>query len=437
MDRNGAEAMKVTVNPGGIAGHVQAIPSKSNLHRLLICAALADRATVIRSAPTEAVDIHATISCLAALGAEITRREDGFNVIPLNRSKIPANCVLPCAESGSTLRFMLPVACALGANAEFHMHGRLPQRPLAPLDGLLTAHGIELSFPKLDVLRATGQLTPGRFSLPGNVSSQFISGLLMALPLLAGDSEIAVEGVVESMDYITMTTDTLGVFGQAPGFDGGVYRITSGRPFAGPGTVAAEGDWSNGAFWLCAGAMPGGDITQSGLRPDSAQGDREVCNILARMGADIHWGEDGLRVSENTRRGTEIDARAIPDLIPVLAAVAAVSEGTTVVRNAARLRLKESDRLASTAQVLNSLGARVTEDADGLRIEGVPKLRGGVVDSWGDHRIAMMAAVASAACAEPVTITGAQAVNKSYPAFWDVLRQLGKAVQVEAGESGA
>ena len=422
--------MNVTIKPGRIAGSVSAIPSKSHLHRLLICAALADGSTTLRCAPTQADDVTATINCLAALGASINRTKDGFAVKPIDRDNLPAEATLPCAESGSTLRFMLPVVCALGVRGRFEMSGRLPQRPLAPLDAQLTRHGVRLSRPAPDLLCCEGRLTPARYTLPGNISSQYITGLLLALPLLSGASTLQIEGETESADYITMTLNAAAAFGISPEMEGGEYIIRGGKPFSSPGQVISEGDWSNAAFWLCSGAMPGGDITYTGLNPQSAQGDREVCSILARMGADINWTGDTLTAREGTRRAIEIDARAIPDLIPVLCAVAAVSEGVTIVRNAARLRLKESDRIAATAQTLRALGADISELPDGLRITGVGRLTGGEVDSWGDHRIAMMAAVASAACTGSVTITGGQAVRKSYPGFWEELSALGKNVEV-------
>ena len=430
--------MKVTIMPGKISGGLLAIPSKSHLHRLLICAALSDKATFIECAETDAEDIHATIDCLTALGAMVERQEGGFAVTPLDRErcKPDSEALLPCMESGSTLRFMLPVVCALGIRGAFRMKGRLPERPLAPLDALLESGGVRLWRDAPDLLRCEGRLRPGDYHLPGDISSQYITGLLMALPLLEGPSRLTVTEPIESADYIAMTLEALEAFGQKPGVSqipGGIrYDIQGTGAFAGPLRIMAEGDWSNGAFWLCAGAMPGGDMRLRGLNRDSRQGDREVCGILERMGAAVDWKGDMLCVKESRRNGTEIDVRAIPDLGPVLAAVAAAGSGTTVIRNASRLRLKESDRLLSTARTLTTLGADVTETEDSLVINGRSRLTGGVVDSFGDHRIAMMAAIASAACSEPVTITGAEAVNKSYPAFWKDLAALGKDVRVEA-----
>ena len=423
--------MKVTISPGPVKGSVSAIPSKSHLHRLLICAALADQSTLLRCLPAEAEDIKATIGCLSALGARFESREDGILVTPLNRARLPCQADFDCMESGSTLRFMLPVVSALGISGKFHMSGRLPERPLSPLDEELSRHGVRLWRPVSDVLCCEGQLRPAHLTLPGNVSSQYISGLLMALPLLRGDSALRVEKPVESADYITMTLQALTVFGQPPEMDGGDYIIRGGGVFISPGEADVDGDWSNAAFWLCAGAMPGGEILHRGLSEKSTQGDREICDILARVGAKVSREPDGLRVLEGTRRGVEIDARAIPDLVPVLCAVAAVAGGITVIKNATRLRLKESDRIAATAGTLTALGAKITEKSDGLEIEGVSRLSGGTVDCWGDHRIAMMAAVASAACANPVTITGAQAVRKSYPRFWEELSAMGKEVTTD------
>jgi len=423
--------LKLTISPGGIRGSVNAIASKSHLHRLLICAALADKETFLRCSPTEAEDIEATIGCLSALSANIHRREDGLAVTPLDRNRLPDTADLPCKESGSTLRFMLPVVSALGIQGRFHMSGRLPERPLAPLDEELSRHGVRIWRQQPEILCCEGALTPGDYLLPGDISSQYITGLLLALPLLNGDSSLNVKEPIESEDYITMTLEAITDFGRSPLITGNRYEIPGGGTFLSPGDINVEGDWSNAAFWLCAGAMPGGDVRLHGLKGKSSQGDKEVCAVLECMGARVSWEGDVLCVSEGVRRGVEIDARAIPDLVPVLSAVAAVSEGTTIIKNAARLRLKESDRLTATAQTLNALGAKVYEEADGLKIQGVPRLSGGSVDSWGDHRIAMMAAVASAACDGPVSITGAGAVKKSYPQFWEKLSGLGKKVTAD------
>jgi 3-phosphoshikimate 1-carboxyvinyltransferase len=269
----------------------------------------------------------------------------------------------------------------------------------------------------------------------------------MALPLLNKPSKLTVTGHIESAGYIEMTLNAAAAFGQKPDviqnlyddshnarFDSRQnteYRIRGTGIFDSPNRVDTEGDWSNAAFWLCAGAMPRGNVRVKGLQRDSLQGDRDIYNILGKMGAEILWDGPDLTVKEDKRYSAEIDGRLIPDLIPIIAALATVGHGKTVIRNASRLRIKESDRLIATAKILSTFGADINETPDGFIINGVPKLRGGTVDSYGDHRIAMMAAIASAACTLPVTITGAEAVKKSYPAFWEDLRSLGKKVVEE------
>ena len=386
--------MIVTLPKAALSGTIPAVASKSMAHRLYLCAHLADTPTEILCATTSA-DIAATTACLAAM----------------KRSEP----VLACGESGSTLRFLLPVAAALGLEAEFHMAGRLPDRPMEPLLLQLSAHGVTLSRPRREVLRICGRLTPGSFVLPGNVSSQFISGLLFALPLLEAESTLTVTGQTESAPYVSMTLDALSQFGVHPQSKDHGFTV-SPAAYRSPGTVTVEGDWSNAAFPLCAGALSG-PVTVTGLNPESLQGDREILHILSRFGANIQHNSTSVTVSRGHLTATDIDASNIPDLVPVLAIVAAAAEGTTRMFHAARLRLKESDRLQTVCAMLRALGADGEETPDGLLIRGGRPLTGGTVNSCGDHRIAMSAAVASALC--DVTVEGAEAVNKSYPKFWD------------------
>lgn len=386
--------MNKTIIPAPLSGTIAAIPSKSMAHRLLICAALAGDGSEVVCQGTSR-DIEATRACLDAM------KQGG---------------VLPCGESGSTLRFLLPVVAALGLDAEFHMEGRLPQRPLAPLDGQLEAHGAVLHRPRPEVLRCSGQLTPGAYTLPGDVSSQYISGLLFALPLLDGPSTLTVTGTLESAAYVEMTLNALRQFGVDITVTEQVFHIPACR-YHGPERVRVEGDWSNAAFWLCAGALSR-PVTVTGLDPESLQGDRAVIELLERFGAAVTKTDGAYTVGPGRLHGIEIDASAIPDLVPVLAVVAAAAEGTTEIIHAGRLRLKESDRLVSVRQLLENLGASVEEHPDGLTIYGGRPLSGGTVDSCNDHRIAMAAAVAAVLCREPVTVLGAEAVEKSYPAFW-------------------
>lgn len=403
----------MTVHPGRLSGSVPAIPSKSAAHRLLILAALAGEKTEI-ACPAVSKDILATADCLRALGTDVARHSWGFSVTP---GKAPKGADLPCGESGSTLRFLLPVAAALGVEATFHLEGRLPQRPLAPLDGQLTARGVTLTRPTEDTLRCAGQLTPGDFTLPGNVSSQYVTGLLLALPLLSGASTLTVTGQVESAPYIALTEEALSQFGALPEKTNWQYEI-SPRRYQSPGKARVEGDWSNAAFFLAAGA------SVTGLNEQSRQGDRAILELLQRFGATVREQEDTAAVSWDQLHGIDIDASAIPDLVPILAVLAAVAEGKTRIFNAQRLRLKESDRLTAVAALLQNLGGSVEVTADGLLIEGTG-LSGGRVESFSDHRIAMAAAVAGTLASQPVTIHGAGAVEKSYPGFFQDFQALG------------
>lgn len=412
--------MNMQLSPAPLGGTIRAIPSKSHAHRLLICAALADGVTEIDCRGSSR-DIEATAACMRAIGACITEDARRFTVTP---GILQSPCRLPCGESGSTLRFLLPVAAALGLEADFVMEGRLPQRPLAPLDAQLQAHGVCLQRPAPDVLHVSGRLQPGAYTLPGNVSSQYISGLLFALPLLAGESTLTVTGTVESAPYIAMTLAALAQFGISVECSGQTYRIRPGR-YRSPGRAQVEGDWSNAAFWLCAGAL-GATVSVTGLLPESLQGDKAVVGLLARFGAETACTDGCYTVSPGPLHGIEIDAAAIPDLVPVLAVVAAAAEGDTRFFNAGRLRLKESDRIASVLALLQGLGVPAEETADGLIVHG-GGIRGGTADSFQDHRIAMAAAVASVCAADTVTVTGARAVEKSYPGFWEDFEFLRKA----------
>lgn len=401
--------------PGARTGCVHIPASKSVAHRLLLCAALSS-APVTLQLDGLSRDILATIACLRALGAQITELPGALCVQPIKTA--PREAALPVGESGSTLRFLLPVVGALGVTAAFQMQGRLPERPLQPLDRELAAHGMTLRQTG-NTLFAEGRLQPGAFQLPGNVSSQYISGLLFALPLLDAGSTLSVTGPLESAAYIAMTEAALRQSGIQLKKDDRLYQIPGGQRYHAPSRCAVEGDWSNSAFFLCMGALSTSGVCVFGLDPDSAQGDRAVHDLLRRFGAEVWVQSDRAQVRRGQLRGIRIDAAPIPDLIPVLSVVAAVAEGETRIENAARLRLKESDRLQSTAAMLTSLGADVAELPDGLIIRGKPQLAGGTVDACNDHRIAMAAATAACTCREPVTVLQAQCVEKSYPRFWE------------------
>ena len=424
--------MDARITPKPLAGTLAAIASKSIAHRALICAALADAPTRV-ICNTTSQDIEATARCLKSLGAAIERTEGGFDVTPV--SAPVAGALLDCGESGSTERFLLPVAAALACDASLTGQGRLAARPLSPLYEELCAHGAELSAQGAFPLHVGGALRGGAFEIAGNVSSQFISGLLLAAPLLSDGVSARVTAPVESRSYIDLTIDALAAFGaqvrvgEVP--DATVFAVDAGSKLTSPGTHAVEGDWSNAAFWLAAGALSDTGVAVSGLNAQSSQGDRVIARQLASLGAELSWDGDTLTARTGALRGAVIDVADCPDLVPPIAAVASCAHGTTRIVNAGRLRLKESDRLVTVSEGLAALGAHIEIDGDSLIIEGRGRLDGGCVDAAGDHRIAMMAAVAAIRCDAPVAITGAQCVAKSYPDFFADYARLGGLVHTE------
>lgn len=411
--------MTRTLTPHPLGGEIAAIASKSQAHRYLICAALADGISHIRCDERSA-DIDATVRCLNALGASISYENNHFTVQPIQKAEFG---ILDCGESGSTLRFLIPVVAALGCGADFVLHGRLAERPLSPLQELLEARGIVFTKPQKDILHLEGKLSAGRFEIAGNVSSQFISGLLFALPLLNGRSDIMLTSLLESAPYVDLTLAAMRRFGVEihgmSNFASGSYRACD---------VTVEGDWSNAAFWLCAGAISN-PVTLTGIDLHSTQGDRKIVEVLERFGAGVEKHAFSVSVFPQPMHGIELDASDIPDLVPPIALLAACAEGTTRIYGAKRLKIKESDRLQSVSAALNALGGKVTVTEDGLIIEGTG-LKGGTVDSQNDHRIAMLAAIASSVCETPVTLHGSDAVKKSYPRFWEDFEKLQKCAPI-------
>ncbi len=391
--------MDITISPGFLSGQINVIPSKSHAHRLLICAALGDTSSYMLCPETNR-DIEATVDCLNALGADIRAVDGGYQITPI--SAVPETAVLNCCESGSTLRFLLPLAGALGVDAVFQMAGRLPQRPLSPLWEEMARMGCTLSRPTAETIRCQGTLKPGEYRIPGNISSQYITGLLLALPLLDGGSRIKIEGRLESKPYVDMTAQVLRLFQ----VDASPEEIRGRQVFRSPGKLEPECDWSNAAFFVTAAAL-GNPITLfPGFDRPSLQGDREIVTWLPQM-----------------KRNITISAADIPDLVPVMSIFAACNQGA-VFTDIQRLRIKESDRVASTISMLEALGGKAEADDSRLIVYGTG-LTGGIVDAMNDHRIAMSAAIASTRCTEPVTILGAQCVQKSYPRFWDEFTRLG------------
>ncbi|MBO4862886.1 MAG: 3-phosphoshikimate 1-carboxyvinyltransferase [Eubacterium sp.] len=448
---------------------VRTIASKSHAHRLLIAAALSDKPSKIMT-PDTSKDIEATINSLNGLGARIVRHAEYIEVNPIElfapisdianietgspAENAPGLSKIDCGESGSTLRFILPVIGALGKTAEITMHGRLSERPLSPMYEELISHGLKMSSQGSNPFSISGQLTGGDYTIAGNISSQFITGLLFALPLInpgassASDNSgsnssgiLHVTGKLESRPYVDITLDVLNEFGiniKEETLENGdtLFTIPSGQTYHSEEALTVDGDWSNAAFFLAAGALLEKGVTVTGLNIDSLQGDKKILDILKSFGAEVSISPSAassgilseVTVSDITVKrtgrlqGTEIDAADIPDLVPIISVVASLSEGRTTIRNIERLKIKESDRVKTVISTLSTLGAKIFEEDNSIVIDGVPALSGGTVDSFNDHRIAMSAAIASIGCTGPVTITNPMAVEKSYPDFYNVLK---------------
>lgn len=492
--------MKIKITPQQLNGIIEAIPSKSHAHRLLIAQKLAalqgggqaDPLVI----PTFSEDIDATKGCLAQLDEGLPRFD--------------------CRESGSTIRFMIPVAMALKDEAVFAGSGKLPQRPLSPLKEEMERHGCAFDMlaaaktsakasdsaesfseaaknPKMnasssakasadssdsakasgrgvtsEICRIRGRLQPGKYELAGNISSQFITGLLFALPLLDGNSSLQLTTKLESAGYVDLTLQVLREFGieirevrkTTAGENENAesssenylirYEIPGNQIYREPEGLKVEGDWSNAAFWLVAGAL-GGDITCTGLNPESTQRDKEIVTVLEKMGAEIERKNTAYHISEKgaALHGETVSAAQFPDLVPVMAVAMTGADGISSITDAERLRIKESDRLATVCDFLTILGTDIRQTEDGLIIHEnctkttpagspagtaahcpAPPLSGGTVSSHNDHRIAMAAAVASCRADGPVIITGAEAVKKSYPDFFTDFVKLGGKIEI-------
>lgn len=395
-------------------GTVNVPPSKSDVHRAIICAAMANG--VSRISPVAlSNDIKATIGCIKALGADAVLENNILTVDGTNMYK-NKTALLDCGESGSTLRFFIPIAAVGNINATFVGKGKLPQRPIGIFTEALPKAGTVCKTEGGLPLEIKGQLKSGIFEIPGNVSSQFITGLLLALPILEGDSEIVLTSPLESVGYIAMTIRTMKQFGVNIQVTEKGWHIKGGQSYK-PCDYTTDGDWSQAAFFMVLGAVSG-KVTVKGVAKDSTQGDKKCAEILARFGAKVTQLDNEVTVEKGELKAITIDASQIPDLVPVLSVCAAFAEGTTKIINAERLRIKECDRLKATAELLNNLGGKVKELSDGLEITGVSSLKGGNVNGYNDHRIVMSAAVCAARSDEDITATFAMSINKSYPDFY-------------------
>lgn len=395
-------------------GTVNVPPSKSDVHRAIICAAMANG--VSRISPVAlSNDIKATIGCIKALGADAVLENNVLTVDGTNMYK-NKTALLDCGESGSTLRFFIPIAAVGNINATFVGKGKLPQRPIGIFTEALPKAGTVCKTEGGLPLEIKGQLKSGIFEIPGNVSSQFITGLLLALPILEGNSEIVLTSPLESVGYIAMTIRTMKQFGVNIQATEKGWHIKGGQSYK-TCDYTTDGDWSQAAFFMVLGAVSG-KVTVKGVAKDSTQGDKKCTEILARFGAKVTQLDNEVTVEKRELKAITIDASQIPDLVPVLSVCAAFAEGTTKIINAERLRIKECDRLKATAELLNNLGGKVKELSDGLEITGVSSLKGGNVNGYNDHRIVMSAAVCAARSDEDITATFAMSINKSYPDFY-------------------
>ncbi|HYE09695.1 MAG TPA: 3-phosphoshikimate 1-carboxyvinyltransferase [Patescibacteria group bacterium] len=411
----------VKIFPGFLKGEVKVPPSKSLCHRAIIAASLAQGQSVVDNVVLSE-DILATIQGVQALGAEVIFQQ---NKLVINGCQLaaPNNCIIDCNESGSTLRFLIPLGLRTENIITYRGVGNLGNRPLDPYLEIFKEQDILYSNDKLPI-SVSGILKPGTFNIKGNISSQFVTGLMFALPLLDGDSTIFISGPLESKGYIDLTIDILSSFGIFILNNNYQSFFIKGRQEYKPRKYTVEGDYSQAAFWLAAGVL-GSDISCLELKQSSKQGDKFIINILKSAGAEFEMQDAYLKALPTELQAFKIDVSQYPDLAPILTVVAALSKGTSRITGAGRLRMKECDRLRAITAELNKLGAVILEENDSLTVRGSASLAGGHVDSWGDHRIAMALAIAATKCSEPVIIHNSKAVNKSYPNFFEDYNKLG------------
>jgi len=420
----------LTIKPSCLNGEIYVPPSKSMVHRALFCAFLSEGTSRIDNVELSN-DIISTCSALEALDADIDILEGQFpgrkKLVVRGKGGIRIKrTVINCGESGTTARFIIPVTRLVSDIVVIEGEGKLQERPFDVFYSVFDSRGIRYKNENGKLpMTLQGELKPGDFEVRGDISSQFISGLLLALPLLPGDSTISVTTALESFGYIEMTIAMQRKFGIRVEFipAENKFYIPGWQKYT-PFDYLAEGDWSQAAFWLAAGIL-GDSVEIVGLNPNSLQGDKCIVDYLREMGSNLFWRNNCLVAEKSSLNGIKMDVSQCPDLAPVLAVLGALAEGETIIYNAARLRMKECDRLKAIATELKALGACITEGEDGLCIKGVEKLSGGRVYGWNDHRIVMAAAVSSIRCKKNITIEGSEAVNKSYPKFWEHFKSMG------------
>lgn len=406
--------------PTKLKGTVKVPPSKSMAHRAIICAALSDSKCRIDNIDYSD-DIIATIEAMKSLGANITKKEDYVEVVGAfsNKQNTVSDRVIDCNESGSTLRFLVPISLLFKGKIKFIGRGNLGKRPLTTYYRIFDEQNINYSYEENNLnLEIDGNLKGGIFKMEGNVSSQFISGLLFTLPLLKEDSKIIITTNMESKSYVDLTLKVIKDFGiEIINNNYQEFIIKGNQKYIGK-NYKVESDYSQGAFFLCGEAL-GNNILCEGLDENSLQGDKEVIDILNRMTTN-----EGLK-------STYIDGSQCPDIIPVVTLVTALSKGKSEIVNVGRLRIKECDRLNAIVTELNKLGAKAIEKEDSIIVEGIDELQGGVeVWSHKDHRIAMTLAIASSRCKEPIIIKDYDCVSKSYPKFFEDFAKIGGKIEI-------
>lgn len=391
----------VKISSSKLKGEITAPPSKSAAHRALICSFLSGGGTV--SPIIDSKDMQATTGVIDAL--KKGEKE------------------LDCIESGSTLRFMIPVAASLGKAVTFWGKGRLPERPIGEYLEILPKHGVNVESNGFLPMSISGRLTNGTYQVAGDVSSQYITGLLLALANVDGDSAVVLTTPLQSKPYVDMTVKVMADFGVNVKETDFGYLIHGNQNFK-KIDYTVEGDWSQGAFFLVAGAI-GSDVTVKGLDLNSTQGDKAIAKIIEKFGADVTYSGDSIRCCSNEIKGIEINATDIPDLVPIIAVLGAFAKGKTVIKGAERLRYKESDRIESVVTNLKLIGADVEETRDGMIIHGGKKLHSAVLKGFNDHRIVMAFSVAGLYIDGGVEIDDAESINKSYPSFFEDYNRLG------------
>lgn len=402
--------MDIEITPHLLKGKVAIPSSKSVAHRMLICAALSNGVSDI-SGVTMSKDINATIDALRNIGAEIKINDTDISVKGIDFTQADAS--INCFESGSTLRFLIPIVCALGISAQFLGEGKLPQRPITPYIRELSTKGVSFRYENTMPFSVSGRLSGGTFKIEGDISSQFITGLLFALPLCKEDSDIILTSPLQSRPYVDLTIESLHKFGIniAETVDG--FHISGNQEYN-PISTKVEGDYSQAAFYYVANSL-GSDIEMTNLSSDSIQGDKKIVEISSSM----RYNKKG------SQQNFIIDVSDIPDLVPVLAVLGCFGNKTSELTNASRLRIKESDRLEAIRSVLNSIGGNIEVVGDSLLIHPIEHFTGGIVDSFNDHRIVMAASIAATKSTNPIIIKNAQAVAKSYPDFFTDYNKLG------------